>query len=60
VAGASPRTVGTANTTEITASGSFSWKVSYASTNSAQRAIPDSCQETSALTVANGSSVSSP
>lgn len=61
VSGASPKTVSTSNTTvQATASGSYSWKVSYKSTNPAQRDIPASCQETSSLTVANGSSVSSP
>ncbi|MEP6632489.1 MAG: hemagglutinin [Lapillicoccus sp.] len=60
VSGASPQTVNTANTTAITASGSFSWKVSYDSTNPAQRDIPDSCQEVSGLTVSNGVAVSSP
>jgi hypothetical protein len=64
VSGASPKTVNTSNSTAYTASGNFSWKVTYDSTNPAQRDIPDStpnlCQETSALTIANGSSVSSP
>jgi hypothetical protein len=40
-------------------SGSFSWSVSYDSTNPAQEDIQVSCQETSALTIANGNSVSS-
>ncbi len=53
-------TVGTSNTADVTASGSFSWKVSYDSTNSAQEDIPGSCHETSALTIANGGTVSSP
>lgn len=60
VSGASPQTVYTANTTAVTASGSFSWKVSYDSTNPAQRDIPDSCQEVSTLTLTNGVAVSSP
>lgn len=60
VAGASPQTVSTSNTTAQTASGSFSWKVSYDSTNQAQKDIPDSCHETSNLTVMNGGTVSSP
>ncbi|MCY4727891.1 hypothetical protein NYO98_16515 [Nocardioides sp. STR2] len=59
VSGASPRTVSTSNTTAQTASGSFSWKVSYDSTNPAQRDIGASCHETSALTIANGGTVSS-
>ncbi len=60
VAGASPQQVSTSNTTPQTATGSFSWKVSYDSTNLAQRDIPDSCHETSALTVTNGGTISSP
>lgn len=60
VAGASPQTRSTSNTTAILASGSFSWKVSYDSTNLAQRDIPDSCHETSALTITNGGTISSP
>ncbi len=60
VSGATPQTVSTDNTAARTASGSFSWKVSYDSTNAAQRDIPDSCHETSALTITNGGTVSSP
>ena len=60
VAGASPQTVSTSNTTAQLASGSFSWSVSYDSTNNAQRDIPASCHETSDLTVVNGGTVSSP
>ena len=60
VAGASPQTVSTSNTTAQLASGSFSWLVSYDSTNPAQRDIPASCHETSALTISNGGTVSSP
>jgi hypothetical protein len=59
VSGASPRTVGTANTTAQSTTGSYSWSVSYDSTNAAQEDIAASCQETSALTVDNGGSVSS-
>lgn len=59
VAGASPQTVSTSNTTAVSASGSFSWKVSYDSTNSAQRDIPDSCLETSTLAIANGGTATS-
>jgi hypothetical protein len=54
VAGASPQTVSTSNTTAVTTSGSFSWKVSYDSTNAAQKDIADTCHETSALTITNG------
>lgn len=60
VSGSSPRTVSTSNTTAQDATGTFSWGVSYDSDNPAQRDIPASCQETSSLTVANGSTVSSP
>jgi hypothetical protein len=61
VSGTSPKTVSTSNTTvKATASGSYSWKVSYDSTNDAQRDIPASCQETTSLTINNGGSVSSP
>lgn len=60
VSGASPQTVSSQNTTAVTASGSYSWKVAYASGNTAQRDIPASCHETSSLTVSNGGTVSSP
>ena len=60
VSGTSPQTVSTANTTAQNASGPFSWSVSYDSTNLAQRDIPASCQETSALTVTNGGTITSP
>jgi len=60
VAGASPQTVSTSNTTAQLASGSFSWLVSYDSTNNAQRDIPGSCHETSVLTITNGGTISSP
>ena len=60
VAGVSPQTVSTSNSTAQTASGDFSWSVSYDSTNLAQEDIPATCHETSALTVDNGGTVSSP
>ena len=60
VSGASPVTVGTTNTTAQTATGSFSWRVTYDSTNAAQRDIPATCLETSALTVSNGGTAVSP
>jgi hypothetical protein len=53
-------TVETSNTTAMTASGTFSWKVAYDSTNAAQEDIPGSCHETSALTVGNRGTVSGP
>jgi hypothetical protein len=59
VSGASPQTVTSGNAPAQTASGSFSWRVSYDSTNSGQRDIPASCHETSGLTVANGGTISS-
>jgi hypothetical protein len=59
VAGASPQTVSTANTTAQLATGSFSWRVSYDSTNNAQRDIAATCHETSTLTITNGGTVSS-
>ncbi len=58
VAGASPQTVETSNTTAV-AAGNYSWLVSYDSDNSAQRDV-ESCQETSVLTIDNGDPVSSP
>lgn len=61
VSGSSPQTtVTTTNTTPQLATGQFSWSVSYDSTNSAQRDIPVSCKETSALTVTNGGTATSP
>jgi hypothetical protein len=60
VSGASPQTVQSGNAPAQTASGSFSWRVSYDSTNPAQRDIAASCHETSALTVTNGGTISSP
>ena len=64
VSGASPRTVSTLDAATQPAaqlaSGSFSWLVGYDSTNDAQRDIPESCHETSLLTVTNGGTVSSP
>lgn len=60
VAGASPQIVSTSNTAPVTASGDYSWSVSYDSTgNAAQRDIAASCHETSALTIVNGGTVSS-
>jgi hypothetical protein len=57
VAGASPQTVSTVDSATQPAaqetSGSFSWSVSYDSTNQAQDDIAASCHETSALTIDN-------
>jgi hypothetical protein len=52
-------TVESGNAPAQTATGSFSWRVSYDSTNPAQQDIPASCHETSALTVTNGGTISS-
>jgi hypothetical protein len=61
VLGGSEQTVSTSNTTvKATASGSYSWKVSYDSDNPAQQDIPASCHETSSVTIDNGGPVSSP
>ncbi len=60
VSGASPQTVLSGNAPAQTVSGSFSWQVAYDSTNPAQRDVGPSCHETSALTIANGGSVTSP
>jgi hypothetical protein len=59
VSGASPQTVQSGDAPAQTATGLFSWRVSYDSTNPAQRDIAPSCHETSALTIDNGSTVSS-
>jgi hypothetical protein len=62
VSGASPQTVSTADAATQPAAqgaGSYSWRVSYDSTNNAQRDIAASCHETSALTIDNGGTVSS-
>jgi len=56
VSGASPQTVSSANTTAVTASGSFSWSVSYDSTNALQKDIAATCTEVSSLTVDNDNS----
>ena len=47
-------------TVKATASGSYSWQVSYDSANPAQRDIPASCEETSSVTIDNGGPASSP
>ena len=50
----------TSNTTAQTGSATYSWKVSYDSTNPAQRDIPASCHESTDLTITNGGTISSP
>ena len=59
VSGASPQTVSSGDAPAQTATGSFSWRVSYDSDNPAQEDIAASCHETSALTVTNGGTISS-
>ncbi len=59
VDGNSPQTVGTSNSIAVTTSGTYSWKVSYTSTNAAHENIGPSCHETSAVTISNGGTVSS-
>jgi len=62
VAGTSPQTVYTANTTTVvaTATGSYSWKVSYDSTNPAQLDIGNKCHENSSVTITNGAAQTGP
>jgi hypothetical protein len=60
VAGGSPQTVSTTNTTVSTTAANISWKVTYTSTNPAQRSIPATCLEKSTLSIDNDGSVSSP
>jgi len=52
VAGASPQTVSSLNTTAV-AAGNYSWSVSYDSTNALQKDIAATCTEVSSLTVDN-------
>lgn len=54
VSGASPQTVSTANTTVVvTASGSYSWKLAYSSTNANQTGFTATCKEATTLTINN-------
>ncbi|MBW9118547.1 hemagglutinin [Microbacterium trichothecenolyticum] len=59
VPGPNGQTVTTDNTTAVSASGVYSWEISYTSTNGAQRSIGVSCEETTALTIDNGDPVGS-
>lgn len=59
VAGVSGTTVSTSNEDAVDGSGSYSWGVSYANDNPAHEDIGFSCEETSDLTVDNGSAVGS-
>ena len=60
VSGASPQKVSSANTTAVSATGTYSWKVGYDSTNAAQLDIAPVCHETTAVTITNGGTYSSP
>jgi hypothetical protein len=59
VSGASSQTVQTTNTTISTTAANVSWKVSYDSTNPAQRDIAATCLEKTALTIDNGGTATS-
>jgi len=60
VSGASPQTVSTTNTTVSTTAANVSWRLTYDSTNQAQRDIPATCLEKTALAINNDGTVSSP
>jgi hypothetical protein len=60
VSGASAQTVKTTNTTVSTTAANVSWKVSYTSTNPAQRDIPASCFEHTALSINNDGTITGP
>jgi hypothetical protein len=60
VSGASPQTVSTTNTTVSTTAANVSWRLTYTSTNPAQRDIPATCLEKTALTIDNDGSATSP
>lgn len=59
VSGASPQTVHTTNTTVSTTAANVSWRLTYTSTNSAQRSISANCFEKTGLTIDNGGTISS-
>jgi hypothetical protein len=60
VSGASPQTVSTTNTTVSTTAANASWKLTYDSNNPAQKSIPATCLEKTALAIDNDGTVSSP
>jgi hypothetical protein len=60
VSGASPKMVSTTNTTVSTTAANVSWRLTYTSTNPAQKDIPATCLEKTALAIDNDGSVSSP
>jgi hypothetical protein len=60
VSGASPQTVSTTNTTVSTTAANVSWRLTYTSTNLAQKSIPATCLEKTALTIDNNGTATSP
>jgi hypothetical protein len=52
--------VSTTNTTVSTTAANVSWRLSYDSTNPAQKDIPATCLEKSTLTIDNGGIATSP
>jgi hypothetical protein len=52
--------VSTTNTTVSTTAANVSWRLTYTSTNPAQRDIPATCLEKTALTIDNGGTATSP
>jgi hypothetical protein len=60
VSGANPKTVSTNNTTVSTTAANVSWRLTYTSNNQAQKSIPATCLEKTALAIDNDGSVSSP
>jgi hypothetical protein len=59
VAGGTPQTVTTTNTTVSTTAANVSWRLTYTSTNPAQQSISANCLEKTALSIDNGSTISS-
>jgi hypothetical protein len=59
VSGASPQTVSTTNTTVSTTAANVSWKLTYTSTNPAQRSIDGNCFEKTALSINNDGTITS-
>jgi hypothetical protein len=61
VSGTSAQTVSTTNTTVSTTAANVSWRLTYTSTNPAQRSIAPTCLENSTLTINNdGTAISGP
>lgn len=59
VSGASPQTVQTTNTTVSTTAANVSWRLTYTSTNPAQRSIGPNCFEKTALSINDDGTISS-